>query len=261
MCPNILDFRMAFVLRKDLYWDHPDRPQQPYRALDCCAWMQFIPACISPPTFKLVGHKQATGIRVARKTAPASIGAHMITCQECGKPAMYQLSNGVLICIECVDRFQFKQNAAIIHFLLGEMESSTGGSPLEIPKPVLHHQPVTFNNIRVDHSVVGVINTGQAQAIDVGLSYVKQNGDPVLSELFQEFTQAVLDRREIDQATRKAIVEQLSFLISQLLAKPEQKRPAIVGAVFKSIKEALSAFSGLVTLWEKLEPFLRQVFR
>jgi hypothetical protein len=71
----------------------------------------------------------------------------------------------------------------------------------------------------------------------------------------------VLDSRELDQATRKAIIEQLSFLISQLLAKPEQKRASIVGAVFKSIKEALSAFSGLVTLWEKLEPFLRQVLR
>ena len=223
--------------------------------------MQFIPACISPPTFKLVDCKQVTGIRVARKTAPASIGAHMITCQECGKPAMYQLTTGVLICLQCIDRFQFEQNAAMINFLLGKMKSSTGGSPLKIPKLVLHHQLVTFNNIRVDHSIVGAINTGQAQAIDVGLSYVKQNGDPALSEMFQEFVQAVLDNRELDQVTRKAIIEQLSFLISQLLAKPEQKRAAIVGAVFKSIKEALSAFSDLVTLWEKLEPFLRQVLR
>ena len=254
---------MAFALRKDLYGptptDHGSRNK--CHALDCCAWMQFIPACISPPTFKSVGRKQVTGIRVARKTAPASIGAHMITCQECGKPAMYQLSNGALICLECIDRFQFEQNAAMINFLLGEVESSTEGSPLEIPKLVRRHQLVTFNNIRVDHSIVGAINTGQAQAIDVGLSYVKQNGDPALSELFQEFAQAVLDSRELDQAARKAIIEQLSFLISQLLAKPEQKRTAIVDAVFKNIKEALLAFSGLVTLWEKLEPFLRQVLR
>jgi hypothetical protein len=184
----------------------------------------------------------------------------MITCQECGKPTMYQLTHGALICLECIDRFQFEQNAAMINFLLGKLESSAGGSPLEIPKLVLH-QLVTFNNIRVDHSVVGAINTGQAQAIDVGLSYLKQNGDPALSEMFQEFAQAVYDSRALDQATRKAIIEQLSFLISQLFAKPEQKRAAIVGAVFKSIKEALSAFSELVTLWEKLEPFLRQMLR
>jgi len=147
----------------------------------------------------------------------------------------------------------------MIHFLLGEVESSTGGLPLEIPKLVLHHQLVTFNNIRADHSVVGAINTGQAQAIDVSLSCVKQIADPALSELFQQFAQAVSDSRELDQATRKAIIEQLSFLISQLLAKPEQKRAAIVGAVLKSIKEALLAFSGLATLWETLEPLLRQV--
>jgi hypothetical protein len=198
---------------------------------------------------------------VARKTAPAVSGASMINCQECGKPAMYQLSNGALICLECIDRFKFEQNAAMINFLLGSAESSTGGSPLEIPKPDLNRQLVTFNNIRVDHSVVGTINTGQAQVIDEGLSYVKQNGNPAFSELFQEFTQAVLDSRELDQATRKAIIEQLSFLISQLLAKPEQKRPAIAGAVFTSIKDVLLSFSSLVTLWEKLEPLLRQVLR
>jgi hypothetical protein len=178
---------------------------------------------------------------------------------------MYQLSKGALICLECVDRFQLEQNAAMTNFLLGEMESITGiplGSlepRMEIPKVVPHRQPMTFTNIRIDRSVVGAINTGQAQAIDVALSYVKQNGDPGLSELLQEFTQAVLDNRELDQAMRKAIIEQLSFLISQTLAKPEQKRPSIVNAVLKSIKEGLSTVSGLIALWEKLEPCLRQV--
>lgn len=119
---------------------------------------------------------------------------------------MYQLSNGALICVECVDRFQLEQNAAIINFLLGEKEFVTEiplGSlkpRIETPKLVSHRQPTTFSNIRVDRSVVGVINTGQAQAIDVARSYVKQNGDPSLSKLLQEFTQAVLDNRELDQA-------------------------------------------------------------
>src|SRR5438046_9023436 len=50
------------------------------------------------------------------------------------------------------------------------------------------------------------------------------------------------------------IVRELSFLISQTSAKPEQKRPSIVNAVLKSIKETLSTFSGLIALWEKLKP-------
>jgi len=74
-----------------------------------------------------------------------------------------------------------------------------------------------------------------------------------------EFTQAVLDNRELDRAMHKAIIEELSFLISQTSAKPEQKRPSIVNAVLKSIKETLSTFSGLIALWEKLEPCLREV--
>jgi hypothetical protein len=113
---------------------------------------------------------------------------------------------------------------------------------IEIPKLVPHRQPTTFANIRVDRSVVGAINTGPAQAIDAALSYVKQNGDPGLSELLQEFTQAVLDNRKLDQAMRKAIIEELSFLISQTSAKPEQKRPSIVNAALKSIKETCPHF-------------------
>jgi hypothetical protein len=176
---------------------------------------------------------------------------------------MHQLSNGVLICLECMDRFQLEQTAARIHFLLGKVESIAGvpyggiGPHVQIPR-VPDRQPITFNNIRVDRSVVGAINTDQAQAIEAALSHAKQSGDPVFSELFQELAQAVLDNSELDQAKRKAIIEQLSFLISQLLAKPQQKRPAIVGAVLKSVTEALSAFSSLVTLWEKLQPLLRQ---
>jgi hypothetical protein len=63
-----------------------------------------------------------------------------------------------------------------------------------------------------------------------------------LSELIQEFTQAVFDNRELDQAMGKAIIEELSFLISQTSAKPEQKRPSIVNAVLKSIKETCPHF-------------------
>ncbi len=176
---------------------------------------------------------------------------------------MCQLSNGGLICLECLDRFQLEENVARVNFLLGELKSIRRITARHIRPRLGHpkktqHQPITFNNIRVDRSVVGTINTGQAQAIDVALGYVRQNGDPASSKLFQEFVQAVLDSRELDQAMRKAIIEQLSFLVSQVLAKPEQKRPAIVGAVLKRVTEILSAFSGLAILWEKLEPFLRQ---
>lgn len=189
----------------------------------------------------------------------------MITCQECGKPAMYQLSNGALICLECVDRFQLEQTAAIINFLLGEMVFATEISlerlkpRIETPKGASHRQPTMFTNIRVDRSVVGVINAGQAQAIDVALTYGKHNDNPGLCQMLQEFTQAVLDNRELDQALRKVIIEQLSFLISQTLAKPGQKRPSIVNTVLKGIKETLSTFAGLVALWETLEPYLREV--
>jgi hypothetical protein len=197
------------------------------------------------------------------KAAPVTIGASMITCQLCGEPTMYRLSNGALICVQCVDRFQREQNAAMIDFLLGEIGSggTVGniGPGVEISKRVPRRQPTALTNIRLDRSVVGAINTGRAQAIDVALSYIKQKCDPGVSELLQEFTQAVLDDRELDQAMRGAIIEQLSFLISQTLAKQGQKRPSIVNAVLKSIKESLSISSGLITVWDKLEPCLRQV--
>src|SRR5947207_14772262 len=122
--------------------------------LDCCARMQLIPVCISPPTFKLVGRK-VTGTWVALKTAPASIGARMITCRECGKPSMYQLSNGAVICLECMDRFQLEQNTARINFLLGEVESINGaavgsiGSRIEFTE-VVQLQLITCKDISRD---------------------------------------------------------------------------------------------------------------
>lgn len=180
---------------------------------------------------------------------------------------MFQRRDGLLLCLDCYERLQsimnrqFEQNAAMLNFLFGEMEMMTGvplGPRIRIPQPVIQNAPMTFNNIQVDRSAIGAINTGHAQVIDVALSYIKQTGDPALSVALKEFTQAVLDNQEIEETSRTAILEQLRFLSEQAVASQERKQRSVARAVLEDLAKAVSSVSGLVSLWEKLKPIFLQ---
>jgi hypothetical protein len=107
----------------------------------------------------------------------------MAQCSQCGKPAIISIGGNPL-CVDCNLKFEqaqqieFIRNATVLNNLSAEMEVATGIPGLcpriEIPKPPpLQQSPVTFNNIRVDSSVIGSINTGQVKQIDVSMDNIK----------------------------------------------------------------------------------------
>ena len=60
-----------------------------------------------------------------------------------------------------------------------DLESIVGlpGMLPRIQIPPLPSAPLTLNNIKVDNSVVGSINTGNVRAIDVNLTYLYGAGN------------------------------------------------------------------------------------
>ena len=116
----------------------------------------------------------------------------MANCQQCGKPELFNVSGGVF-------------------FLDCEINPS-----------------MTFNNIKVsNNSTVGAINTGQAHSIDAAITLIHEKIEPNLSTAIKQFTQAVIDSNEINAETRAELIEQISFLTSQIMMKPEEKKKSI----------------------------------
>lgn len=115
---------------------------------------------------------------------------------------------------------------------------------------------VRFSNIRVRQGVIGALNIGHLQVIDVAISHIQHNGDLALSHALWEFTQAVLDGQEVEPAARKEMIEQLAFLSDQMLTGQGQKHGAVARTVLRDLAGTASSIPGLALVWEDLAPLL-----
>ena len=120
---------------------------------------------------------------------------------------------------------------------------------------------MTFHNISVSNSVVGAINTGNVQRVDVAIEKIKQVGaeGAKFAEALREFTQAIVDDKELAEQEKQGVVDQLAFLTDQVRTKPAERNKGVIGAVLSGIGTAVSASNGLVTLWQHLHPWLHKV--
>jgi hypothetical protein len=129
------------------------------------------------------------------------------------------------------------------------------------PPPIIATRgPMTFHNISVSNSVVGAINTGNVQRIDVAIEKIKQVGaeGAKFAEALRQFTQAIVDDKELAEQEKQDVVDQLAFLTDQVRTKPAERKKGVIGAVVSGIGTAVSASNGLVTLWQHLQPWLHK---
>lgn len=193
----------------------------------------------------------------------------MPSCSQCGKPAIIRLGHN-LLCVDCYLKFQQAiqiQNDSLaqeINYLTDMMEATFGIYGVlpryKVPQPMVHQGPLTFHNIQVDRSVVGSINTGEVQRIDIAMSHIKTSGNEKLVKALKEFTEAVIAETKLDAELKNQIIEQISFLASQAALPKEKQKSGIVKAVLLGIKHTVSTIVSLSSLWDKLQPLLEGIF-
>lgn len=113
-----------------------------------------------------------------------------------------------------------------------------------------------FNNINVDRSVVGAINTAEVKQIDIAMSKIKNSGNEELAKAVKEFTEAVISEIKLNNETKNQILELISFLTKQSLLNKEKRQNSIIKAILPSVKSLISTIALLVNLWTKLKPLL-----
>jgi hypothetical protein len=188
----------------------------------------------------------------------------MLEYSQCGKPAI-AIAAGLPLCVDCNLKFQqasqIQENSAKqrINFLLDQADAVSGLSGVmgryEITPPVELHGPINFHNINVDRSVVGAINTGNVEKMEVALNEIHaHNTNPQLENSLKQFTEAVLMDATLSAQSKNEIVEQLAVLAAEV-AKPKESRSAgVVKAVLKSV--AVSIPGALIEHWDKIKVLL-----
>ena len=192
----------------------------------------------------------------------------MARCGQCGKTAIVQI-NDVPLCVDCNLKFEQAQELYIqreraeLDHLADQMEYMTGVSGAipryGRPQRPVQTGPVTFNNIHVDRSIVGAINTGAIAKLDVAMTGAHNMGGRAeeLATALRNLTQAVLDSAALQIETKNEIIEDLAFILEQIGQKgPGVKQSGPVMAILERVNSILGTASDLSTVWTVLRGVL-----
>jgi hypothetical protein len=114
-----------------------------------------------------------------------------------------------------------------------------------------------FSNLRVGQATVGEVNIGHLQVIDLAVSHIQHAGDLLLSHALWEFTQMVLESREVESAARREMIEQLGFLADQVITRGAQKRHDAARAALADLDTIVAGIPSLTPSWATLHPLLQ----
>ena len=193
-------------------------------------------------------------------------------CSQCRTPAVVDLG-GNYLCVNCYSKAQqahylgHVQLASAINQIIGDMENIAGlpygslGQRFQIPMPTtINAGQSTFNNIRVDNSVVGTINTGYIKKLDSMLNAMKDNNDTHLAQALQTLTQAIIDTSDLKPDGKNSALECLSFLSNQSLTQKENRQSTIGRTVISTLDRMLSNTGSLASIWSATKPYLDALF-
>ena len=192
----------------------------------------------------------------------------MAQCGQCGKPAIFQVGD-VPLCVDCNLKFEQAQEMYIqreraeLDHLADYMESVTGVAGViprySKPQTPIQTGPVTFNNIRVDRSIVGAINTAAMGKLDIVMTNARNLGEggQKISDALQKLTQAVVDSTELRAATKNEVIENLDFVLAQIGQKGQgATKSGPVKAILEKMNTILGPLSSVAGLWSTLKNLL-----
>jgi hypothetical protein len=199
-------------------------------------------------------------------------------CSQCGgKPAIGEVG-GQPLCVECYTKLQTAHAAAqntalhqvrhamaMMNYSEDLMWSMTGfGRPpgsrrVQIPA-MPATGPVTLNNIKLNNSIVGSINTGNVRDIEINLGQLHDAGLDKLSNAITALSQAVVDDKQATAEEKNALLEQVAFLSSQATAAAQQRKPGMIKAAIGAIASTATTITGIAGTWQACEPLLKTIF-
>jgi hypothetical protein len=121
-------------------------------------------------------------------------------------------------------------------------------------------EPMVLNNIRIDNSVVGSINTGNVRAIDVSLTHLRGVGNDTARDGLKALTEAIINDTSMPNAQKNELIEQVAFLSEQATVHPEMRKPGLIKPTLSALNEAAGTVQSIAGAWEIVAPILRSLF-
>lgn len=192
-------------------------------------------------------------------------------CHQCSTPAMYQIGEqNIPLCLDCyfklaqIQQQQLENNERMVNFASDEMAAVVGLPPIgprfpPRPRPVIV-AGTKLNNISVNNSVVGTINTGSIGSVDQSISALVQCGEPSLAEAIKELSEAILQSGDLNRNQKNELVESLSVIAKEAATPKESRRNTVAIALLERATQITSLANDITGVCEKWWPVLLAAF-
>lgn len=135
----------------------------------------------------------------------------------------------------------------MLNFVLQQAEGMSVGPPgflgrIAVPQmSETVKRDITLNNITIDRSTIGILNTGlmqEIQQIDVNISKLEQTSQTEIAEALAGLTQAIASSGQISDKQRSELIQQLNELSDQALLAPNQRKTGVIRAIVQDCLQA-----------------------
>ena len=192
----------------------------------------------------------------------------MAKCTQCDKQAI-ALWGGHPLCVEHLTMMQNsfdKQNEAYertINMLEGQIWDTVGLArptpPFPERKPPIYVQDKrTQNTIHIDRSVVGAVNTGTIENLEVSMTHIN-NSNAELAQAIKNFTESIGREPGLNNEQKQEISDQLAVLVREIGLPKEKRRPGVIKALAGAIKSAVDTYGALHGLWQIIQGIIRML--
>jgi hypothetical protein len=193
--------------------------------------------------------------------------AGTLSCSYCGKASIASVGE-TRLCVHCYHTLQvartleFRLDAIGLNYALDEMDYvapfALGGPRMQVPP--IPEGPIILNNIKVDNSVVGSINTGNVHKIDVSLTQLHNAGDDRARDALKNLTEAIITDKTLTEVKKNELIEQVAFLSEQTIVAASERKPGIIKAILSDLTQVAGTVSAISGAWNAAAPILRAIF-
>ena len=193
-------------------------------------------------------------------------------CCQCGKPAMFLVGpDESPLCLDCNLKYQQLMQTHLdmlirqLNSVRDEIDAKIG---FHVTAPRIPERQslnvtggITLNNIKVDNSTIGVLNTGSIETVDVAIGALKGVNEDDIASAIKDLTQAVIENSTIQADTKDDMLELISVLAVEATAPKEKRRAKAMRPLLTRLNEIVGTVAGLIVIWEKVGPIITQAFQ
>ena len=192
-------------------------------------------------------------------------------CSQCDKPAIGEFGpQNLALCIDC--NLKLAQAQAIrqdnleriMNYATDNMDAITGiteGSKKFPPRPKpVHIQGATFNNIRVQNSAIGMLNTGTIECIDSAITAISGSSDEAAARAIRELSEAIISDSCLSKEQKDQLLQMMSLISTEATAPHGARRGFAVRPVLQEMANLIAGSASLMELWDRVRPVLDRLF-